>query len=63
MGNDYEKVDIDAIDVTFSTTEEPKTATLERVWLYDPAVRRANGAAQGDVPDLPRRGDRAHGAD
>ncbi len=39
MGNDYEKVDIDALDVTFSTTEEPQTATLERVWLDDPRPR------------------------
>src|SRR5580765_5677471 len=36
MGNDYEKIDIDGLDVTFGTTEEPKTATLERVWLDDP---------------------------
>jgi hypothetical protein len=39
MGNDYEKVDIDGLDVTFTTTEEPKTATLERVWLDDPRPR------------------------
>src|SRR6478735_1769563 len=39
MGNDYEKIDIDGLDVTFATTEEPKTATLERVWLDDPRPR------------------------
>src|SRR5262249_22653884 len=39
MGNDYEKVDIEGVDVTFSTAEEPKTATLERVWLDDPRPR------------------------
>ena len=39
MGNDYEKVDFDALDVTFKTTEEPQTATLERVWLDDPRPR------------------------
>jgi hypothetical protein len=39
MSNDYEKVDIDGLDVTFGTTEEPKTATLERVWLDDPRPR------------------------
>ncbi len=39
MGNDYEKIDIDGLDVTFGTTEEPKTATLERVWLDDPRPR------------------------
>ena len=31
MGNDYEKVDVEGVDVTFGTTEEPKTAVLERV--------------------------------
>lgn len=39
VGNDYEKVDIDGLDVTISTAEEPKTATLERVWLDDPRPR------------------------
>jgi hypothetical protein len=39
MGNDYEKVDIEGVDVTISTTEEPKTGTLERVWLDDPRPR------------------------
>src|SRR4051812_23513341 len=39
MGNDYEKVDIEGLDVTFATAEEPKTATLERVWLDDPRPR------------------------
>jgi hypothetical protein len=39
MGNDYEKVDLEGVDVTFSSTEEPRTATLERVWLDDPRPR------------------------
>jgi hypothetical protein len=39
MGNDYEKVDFEGLDVTFATSEEPKTATLERVWLDDPRPR------------------------
>ena len=39
MGNDYEKVEFEGLDVTFRTTEEPKTATLERVWLDDPRPR------------------------
>ena len=39
MNNDYEKVDIDGLDITITTTEEPKTATLERVWLDDPRPR------------------------
>jgi SpoIVB peptidase S55 len=39
MGNDYEKVDVEGINITFSTAEEPKTAVLERVWLDDPRPR------------------------
>ncbi|HZR26354.1 MAG TPA: SpoIVB peptidase S55 domain-containing protein [Vicinamibacterales bacterium] len=39
MGNDYEKVDIDSIELAISTAEEPKTATLERVWVDDPRPR------------------------
>ncbi len=39
MGNDYEKVDIESVEVTVSTAEEPKTATLERVWVDDARPR------------------------
>jgi hypothetical protein len=39
MGNDYEKVDLEAINLTITSTEQPKTATLERVWLDDPRPR------------------------
>jgi hypothetical protein len=39
MGNDYEKVDVDGIEATIRTAEEPKTATLERVWVDDPRPR------------------------
>jgi hypothetical protein len=39
MGNDYEKVDVEGVDITIGTAEEPKTATLERVWLDDPRPR------------------------
>src|SRR5438067_4480855 len=39
MGNDYEKVDVDGVDITIGTVEEPKTATLERIWLDDPRPR------------------------
>jgi hypothetical protein len=39
VSNDYEKVDIDSIDISISTAEEPKTATLERVWVDDPRPR------------------------
>jgi hypothetical protein len=39
MGNDYEKVELEGLDLTISSTEEPRTATLERVWLDDPRPR------------------------
>ena len=39
LGNEYEKVDLEGVNVTIGTTEEPKTATLERVWLDDPRPR------------------------
>jgi hypothetical protein len=37
--NDYEKVELDKLDVTIDSSEEPKTATLERVWIDDPRPR------------------------
>ncbi len=33
LGNDYEPVDIDHLDLTIKTSEQPRTAKLERVWL------------------------------
>ena len=39
IGNDYEKLDLDKIDLTITATEQPKTATLERVWIDDPRPR------------------------
>jgi len=39
LGNDYEKVDVESIDIDINTVEEPKTATLERVWVDDPRPR------------------------
>jgi hypothetical protein len=39
VGNDYEKVDLQGIDLTIASTEEPKTATLERVWIDDARPR------------------------
>jgi hypothetical protein len=39
MGNDYEKVEISALDLTIGSAEEPKTATLERAWIDDPRPR------------------------
>ena len=39
MGNDDEKVELEGLDLTIASTEKPKTATLERVWLDDPRPR------------------------
>src|SRR5213595_3441196 len=39
IGNDYEKVDLEGLDLTINSTEEPRTAILERVWLDDPRPR------------------------
>src|SRR6202022_1696607 len=39
MGNDYERVDLEGVDLTITSSERPKTATLERVWLDDPRPR------------------------
>src|SRR5438128_6924901 len=39
MGNDYEKVDLEGLDLTIASSEEPRTAVLERVWIDDPRPR------------------------
>jgi hypothetical protein len=39
LGNDFEKVELSGLDLTISSEEEPKTATLERVWSDDPRPR------------------------
>ncbi len=39
MANDYEKVDLEGLDFTITSSEEPKTATLQRVWIDDPRPR------------------------
>lgn len=39
MDNEFEPVDLEAVDVTITASEEPRTATLERVWLDDPRPR------------------------
>ncbi|MDR1990131.1 MAG: hypothetical protein LBQ09_07860 [Acidobacteriaceae bacterium] len=39
LGNDYEEVAIDGLELTVKSSDEPKTATIERVWLDDPKPR------------------------
>jgi len=39
LGNDYEKVEIQSLDLAITSAEEPRTATLERVWIDDQRPR------------------------
>ncbi len=39
MTNDDEAVEIERLDLTMKTSEEPRTATLQRVWVDDPRPR------------------------
>ena len=64
MGNDYEKVDLEGLDLTIGTAEEPKTATLERVWIDDPRPRAGRTVPlKVLLPHLSRRGRPPHAAD
>jgi hypothetical protein len=35
LANDYEEVDIQGLDLQIKSAEEPRTATIERVWIDD----------------------------
>ncbi len=39
MNNELEKVDVESLDLTFRSAEEPRTATIERAWIDDPRPR------------------------
>jgi hypothetical protein len=39
MGNDYEPITIEGIELNMKSAEEPRTATLQRVWIDDPRPR------------------------
>ncbi len=39
MGNDYADVEIEGLELTFNSTEQPRTATLQRVWIDDQRPR------------------------
>ncbi len=39
MDNEFEPVDVEGVNVTITASEEPRSATLERVWLDDPRPR------------------------
>jgi hypothetical protein len=40
LKNEFEPVDIDTLDITITSSEEPRTATIERVWLDTTKPRR-----------------------
>jgi hypothetical protein len=39
INNDYEEVDLESLELSVKSAEEPKTARLERVWVDDPRPR------------------------
>jgi hypothetical protein len=39
MANDAEKVNLESVELTIKTAEQPRTATVERVWIDDPRPR------------------------
>ena len=39
LRNEFEPVDIEALDITITSSEEPRTATIERIWLDTTRVR------------------------
>ncbi len=39
IANDDEPVEVERLDLTIRSMEEPRTATLERVWIDDPRPR------------------------
>ncbi len=39
LSNDHEKIEIDGLDITVGSAEEPRSAKLERVWLDDARPR------------------------
>ncbi len=45
LSNDREPVEIEAVDISIASTEQPRTATLERVWLDDVRPRAGRAVA------------------
>ena len=39
LRNEFEPVDIEALEITITSSEEPRTATIERIWLDTTIVR------------------------
>jgi hypothetical protein len=56
LDNDFEPIQIEAVDLTIQSTEQPRTATIERVWL-DSARPRAGRTVPLKVLMRTYRGD------
>jgi hypothetical protein len=56
VSNDYEKVELEGLEYTIGSSEEPRTATLQRVWLDD-ARPKAGRSVQLNVALRTFRGD------
>jgi len=39
MGNQFEPIRLERVDLTIAASEEPRTATIERVWVEEPRLR------------------------
>ena len=64
LSNDIEPMALEGLDVTITTTEAPRSASIERVWLDDVRPRAGRTvAAEGADPQLPRRGEDLDGPD
>ena len=64
MGNDYEKVDVEGVDVTIGTDRRAEDGDARaRVARRSASARRPHRAAEGAAPHLSRRRSRAHAAD
>jgi hypothetical protein len=56
VGNDYEPVNIESVDVAIESTEQERTATIERIWVDDPRPR-AGRTVPVKILLRPHRGD------
>ena len=45
LGNDYERAQLEGLDLAIGSTETPRTTTIERVWVDDPRVRPGHPVA------------------
>ena len=63
LRNAFEDVELEGLNLEIDASEQPRSATLERVWLDGTrAARRHARSTEGAAAHLSRRGDHAHGA-